>query len=235
LNAPGFFAVIYFDSPTGTFRMLTAPGDYNIATKFHIYTTTGHLQLVNPGAAAFSHTDSMGYKQKANALHSNVMYMANTTSATHFHGQIDCETTSGNLYGSLDCAEKGDLLMFINTQVNGAGFLMNPEYPNIYTVEKIFRQEKTYDTDPSNPNSEIIRNQIHLDYGLNTAYVWGKANNEPYALAAAIYKFYPPTDGGYNYVGACSNRGICDTSIGQCTCFPGYTTDNCGSQNALAL
>lgn len=39
----------------------------------------------------------------------------------------------------------------------------------------------------------------------------------------------------YNYVSPCSGRGLCGTDSGLCTCFKGYTNDNCNTQNILAL
>jgi hypothetical protein len=56
---------------------------------------------------------------------------------------------------------------------------------------------------------------------------------------ATIYKFHPPAlnstgTTGFNYVGECSNRGICDSESGLCECFIGYTGDNCGKINSLA-
>jgi len=38
----------------------------------------------------------------------------------------------------------------------------------------------------------------------------------------------------YQYVSQCSNRGTCDSSTGLCTCFQGYSNDNCNTQNMLA-
>jgi hypothetical protein len=32
----------------------------------------------------------------------------------------------------------------------------------------------------------------------------------------------------------CSDRGVCDTSTGECLCFLGYTGNACSSQNSLA-
>merc|ERR1711966_139863 len=39
----------------------------------------------------------------------------------------------------------------------------------------------------------------------------------------------------YQYVSQCSNRGTCDGETGVCTCFKGYTNDNCDTQNMLAM
>jgi hypothetical protein len=39
----------------------------------------------------------------------------------------------------------------------------------------------------------------------------------------------------YQYVAQCSNRGTCDASTGLCTCYKGYSHDNCDVQNMLAM
>jgi len=120
---------------------------------------------------------------------------------------------------------------------SAASFASNPVYINMYTVKKISREAKDFNMadQHSQVTSEGYRHQIVLDYGMNAKYE--SANNKGLAANAAvqtatIYKFYPPA--GYNYVGPCSNRGICDSATGTCACFAGYTSDNCGVMNSLA-
>lgn len=51
--------------------------------------------------------------------------------------------------------------------------------------------------------------------------------------SAAVFKFYAPGN-KYTYATQCANRGICDTNTGTCSCFPGFTNDNCDTIDALA-
>jgi hypothetical protein len=124
--------------------------------------------------------------------------------------------------------------------------MANPLYPNMYTVEKIGKEVK-------NPNAadqgnlgelhaEAYRQQITLNMGVNAQYMKpldAVADANFPGVLATIYKFHPPAlnstgTTGYNYVGECSNRGICDSDSGICECFTGFTGQNCGVINSLA-
>jgi len=242
-NPAGFYAVIYWDSGA-SFKVFTRPGvDYDSNTKFHIYTTKGYLQLVNPNAGVFTHTFPRDHvdAQYAKNTHSRTLYLVNNSAVADFKGQVDCETAPKGSFGSLDCLNKDDYVMVLNTQMTEKGYKANPIYPNIYKVSKIFREEKkfrgTEGLVKQSPQNEVARHQIILDYGMNTKYVQQTAGydsglTDPNGPEGLIFKFYPVAP--YNYVGECSNRGICDSASGVCSCFRGYTGDNCGIQNALS-
>jgi len=61
------------------------------------------------------------------------------------------------------------------------------------------------------------------------------ADGTQYVGFVNIFKFSPATTGTYTYVSECSNRGVCDSEVGVCECFKGYTSDDCSVQSSIAV
>ena len=152
INPAGFYAVLFFDG--AKFNIFTrAATDYGPTTLFHVFTTTGYLQLVNTNSVAVTINSEMTTGALvANSYYSNMIYAttaASSSSGDTFVGQVDCATNPIGTNGALDCISKGDMIMLLNTAARfntnydaQAGFVSsninnNPVYPDIYTVNKI--------------------------------------------------------------------------------------------------
>jgi len=83
-------------------------------------------------------------------------------------------------------------------------------------------------------DSHFLINTVITDISTNWASTVSAVSIMPeHPVVFHVYKFFPSTDSTYEYVAPCSNRGLCDTATGLCTCFPGYANDDCSEQNSL--
>lgn len=240
-DPPGFYAVVYYDPQTNSFRFLSrAWQDYDINTQFHVFTTNGHLQLVSYKTDVYTHYlpyDLNTTAVKANtdeyldivtrdlsSYYSNIVYTWSEIGTKH----VDCETVSKGDPDIFQCLEKGDWIMIFDTDFETDDRpSRNPKYPNLYQIMKISRENRN-----DVPNADDhYRYQIVLDTGMNARYT--KVGTQ--SSGAKIYKFYPPTEDVVRYVGPCSLRGICNKHDGICQCFTGYGSDDCSDINALAM
>jgi hypothetical protein len=235
----GYYSAIWFDSSvsldnsgdstSGTFRLVNPfnPPDFIPTDQYEIYTTKGTLALTsNHSEVTVSFASKYFYT-------TNVSY---DTGGQSFDGDISCELTSSNS-GKFQyishCLNKTDLFTILNFDSPTS----NPPHLNIYKAARIFTQDNLWSvkdrfggvsTSEMQYMTHVIKSDISSNWGV--AVSQGISNN-PFR----IYKFFPSTSSSYNYVNECSNRGICSRDTGLCTCFPGYTNDDCSIQNSIAL
>jgi hypothetical protein len=219
VNPPGFYAVVVFKSNGGSndaiFKVLTNPAAmYKATTKFNVYTSQSYLQKIKSYAGStmkvynFGGTDGVAAVAGTNTVEAQAAARADGYSnVVYTDSDVSCENDSN----AAGCLQKGDYITIFATTLT-----KNPEYLNIYQIQKI-------EITPPKVNSGR-RFKITLDYGVNKNY---------FAVAddASIYKVN--TVNTYTYVSQCSGRGLCDSAMGTCDCFKGYTMDNCGTQSAL--
>lgn len=250
----GYYAVVWFDETDttdhadGSFMLLNPflPMDgFEATDTYDIYTTKGTLALTSERAEA-----TFGYGSKYIYM-SNVTYDANPSAdkwVDDFDGDISCEVgnnNAGKLASIYHCLNKTDMF----TMINWASPIRNPKFINLYTAERLFTAPFAYTTgdrfDAANvPDADLAAKDMHFMTHVITADIstnWGaatesgNAQNDVNAVDSfMLYKFFPSTASQYEYVAECSNRGICDTSSGECKCFSGYTSDSCGEQISVA-
>jgi len=155
-----------------------------------------------------------------------------------------------------NCLNKTDIITFLST----GDKMYNPQHINLYTIERLVQDKtawsnahhyaSTVDAAPGSQGAttgtvkidkaeamSFGTNVITLDLSTN----WGTSlgasatNDVDFAPTMWVYKFVPNVESQYEYVAECSNRGICERDSGLCTCFPGYTADDCHEQSSLAL
>ena len=157
-----------------------------------------------------------------------------------------------------NCLNKTDIVTFINP----TNVAHNPQHLNLYTIERLVKDKAVFSNivkfstavsttgtvgavgsdgllgaSPSFTPMKYGTNVISLDLATNWGTDLGASATTAVADAGAtyVYKFVPAAASTYEYVAECSNRGLCDRDTGSCTCFAGYTSDNCHEQSSLAL
>lgn len=258
----GYYAVVWFDptstyrdssNTAGTFKLLNpfdSPDTFS-TDNYDVYTTKGTLALTSNGSEA-----TFGFA-------SNVIYTTNVTydtyglsiNSTAYDGDISCETGNNNAAKFeyiFHCLNKSDLFTLLNWELPS----YNPPYINLYRAERVHTGPYQYSvrdrfrtTKSSGENLPVrggsremhyMTHYINTDISTNWAASVGNFTlaNEDDDFGQPqfhVYKFFPAPASTYQYVAPCSNRGICDTTLGTCDCFPGYTNDNCDTQSSLAV
>jgi len=242
----GYYAALYWDGTT--FRLVNpfVPPDNMGADSYDVYTTKGTLALTSANAYAV-----FGYGQKSFFTVNNAP--DNVVGSSSYDGTIACEDSSAQPGNAGDytanvawCLNKTDIF----TILDWSSPAKNSPYINLYTAKRVYTKEfqynisqATFDSDSGvagHKNYELHRGTHRIDTDLSMN--WG-ANDFSFYISGVqpannnfhVYKFFPSAASEYQYVAPCSNRGICSQDTGVCQCFPGYTSDNCGVQNSLAL
>jgi hypothetical protein len=219
--APGFVVPVYYDPGKKRFRLMSNPySDFSNSNSFAVWTTKGTAQMVSDNSSVYT-------VPAIEDLYSNTVYTTKTNdgnSNAFYQGNLDCETTMENRNGAFTCLEKEDRVFFLDKE--RADF--TPKYLNLYTAKKLYIQTSNASRWHSlAPVS--TRNRIVLDMPIN-----GHFDISNGTTNVRAYKFTPP-ELGYEYVSECSNRGLCDTGTGLCTCFNSYTGDDCSKLNNFIL
>jgi len=221
----GHYAGLIYDQPNDDFLLMQPMLTEDETDVYEVYTTKGTFARVsNRTRVAVDFASNEYYLVSSDAL----KYGPGATDE-FWDGDVSCETY--DTYFVSFCLNKTDLITFIDPDTS----TNNPHRINLYTVEKLYKQQyntTTYST-LSTPDDNFFgmqSNVIVTDLSANFGYGLGDKGKK-----FQVYKFFPSAESSYNYVAQCSNRGLCNEAEGLCECFGGYTGDSCSDQNSLAV
>jgi len=237
----GYYAALIFDGTDFNLLNPFIPLDQLEDNSYDVYTTQGTLQRVVTDSAAtdatYPSSTLFGYGQRY--VVTTVKGLQTSATDTMWSGNLGCEGLSAaDAASSVNhCMNRSDLFTVLAPLAQAGA---NPPYINLYSAKRVWTtpyelsgSDNTLVAAGANPDAAKLQlkrgiHVIETDLGMN----WGSGDA---TAQFNVYKFVPATASTYNYVAACSNRGICNEETGVCACFPGYTSDSCAVQNSLAL
>jgi len=231
----------------------------NLAEESYVFTTDGVVQQLGLDKTVGAQTDNDSFDTGQNETRI-VAYFNQFSNTLYTNIDASCESGAAAL---MNCVEKGDKL-FVVDGCWGAGTIgsffggqtrscaaeanANLNTGHLYTVNRIYKKPFTSNTGLWNADSTTkYADQFVIQVDHNIA--WDGSTKDAPAITKTVdvnddstasgivvlFKFAAATTGNYEYVSSCSNRGSCDGETGLCSCFRGYTGDNCSTQSALAV
>lgn len=234
----GYYAALIFDGTNFNLMNPFIPLDTLVDDNYDIYTTKGTFKrTISDAAVTAGGSTLFGFGQRHVVTTVKDHQVAASTAL--WSGNLGCEalTATDAAQSVTHCLNRSDLFTVLAPMAQAGA---NPPYINLYTAKRIWTTPYKVSAAANTiiqAGSQLDEAELQLQRGIHIIETdlgmnWG---GDDAVAQFAVYKFVPAEASTYNYVAPCSNRGICNEESGVCACFPGYTNDNCDTQNSLAL